>query len=281
MSRLLLTFFALQMAWVSALPNPEKIRELERKLPLATDTVRVNILNKLSGLYVSTNLKYADSLADAAFSLLKTMDYQAGSIRNFNHLSYIKSSLGQFEIGLDFSDEAISQSTLLGDKNLLAESYDYRFMLLFQQGNNAEAQKYAQLCNDKAQEAENIRLMAKSYDNLGIIHGIKGQHTEAIELFLKSLEAYEKLGNDANISVALMHLGHTFELAGNYNKALEYLKRSLEINKKTGNKFNEGWGLVNIGVVYSRMNQLDTALAYYEASLIIAEEIKNHRYKLT
>lgn len=281
MTRTLSIFFICLATLTSVLANSKKIEELERKLRKATDTTRVNILNELSGLYASSDLNHADSLAKEASALLERIDYTAGRINNLNHLSYIKSSLGQFDLGLDFSDEAIQTSKLFDDKQLLADSYDYRFMLLFQKGDYSEAQIYAELSNTFAEEAGSVRLIAKSYDNLGILQGIKGNHSGAIEFFMKSLEAYEQVGDDSKISLALMHLGHTFELAGNLNKALEYLKRSLQINKKIENKYNEGWTLVNIGVVYSRMNQVDSALTYYEASLALAEQINNHRLILT
>lgn len=74
---------------------------------------------------------------------------------------------------------------------------------------------------------------------MGIIKGINGQHTEALEYFLESLKLFEEAGDASKIGMALMHVGHTFELAGNYEKALDYLKRSLEVNRQTGNKFNE------------------------------------------
>ena len=281
MIRTILTLFLWLFLIISAYSNAEKIQDLEKKLAIAKDTSRVNILNELSGLYASSDLVHADSLAKEALTLLETIDFPTGKIENYNHLAYIKSSLGKFDEGLEYSEIAIQISDLLDDKQLLAESYDYRFMLLFQKGDYSEAQKYAALSNSLAQEVGSLRLIAKSYDNLGILQGIKGKHSEAIEFFMKSLESNEQLGDNSKISIALMHLGHTFELAGNFNKALEYLKRSLEINKKIENKYNEGWTLVNIGVVYSRMNQVDTALTYYEASLDIAEEINNHRLILT
>ena len=281
MIRTFLTNIFVFIVWFSAIADSEKIAALEKKLVKATDTAKVNTLNELSSLYASSNLNYADSLAKVAKGLLESIDFPRGEINNLNHLSYINSSLGQYEEALEYSQSAIELSESLRDQHLLAQSYDHEFMVYFQKGDNSNGKISAENCNRIARENGDTRLIAKSYDNLGILKGMKGEHSQAIEYFMKSLTAFEELGDKSKISLALMHIGHTFELAGSYEKALEYLKRSLEINKEVGNKYNEGWTLVNIGVVYSRINQVDAALTYYEKSLQIAEEINNHRLILT
>lgn len=259
----------------------DKIVELEKKLLKATDTSRVNALNELSSLYANLDLNHADSLIREADLLLQNIDYSKGKINNLNQLSYINSSLGKYEEAFGNAKEAIELSKSIGDKQLLARSYDQEFMVFFRKGENVEASVSAEKANEIAQEIGDKKLIAKSYDNLGILKGMKGQHSEAIEYFMKSLAAYETLNDKSKISLALMHIGHTFELAGSYDKALEYLKRSLALNKEFADKYNEGWALVNIGVVYGRMNEIDTALVYYKKSLEIAEEINNHRLILT
>lgn len=250
-------------------------------MPAATDTSRVNILNKLTGLYISSNLHKSDSLAKIVSGMLDVIDYQTGRIENYNHLAYINGSLGKFDDALDFSEKAIQLSKSSSNKEWLAKSYDYRFVLLFQKGEYGEAQKYTDSCIAIAEKESFTFLLAKSYDNQGILLGLKGRHSEAVEYFMKSLEVSEEIGDDNRISTALMHLGHTFELAGNYQKAMEYLKRSLKIHQTTENKFNEAWALVNIGVTYSRLNELDTALTYYQTALELAEQINDRRLILT
>ena len=281
MTRIILPLLLSILTLSNVFGDPQDIERLEKKLGNSTDTARVSILNDLSGLYASSDLDHADSLANAALLLLQSLDFPEGQVINFNRLAYISSSLGKNELGLTYSEKAVQLSEELNNQQLLAESYDNLFMIHFRKGDNAEAKIAADKMYEVANGLSSIRLIAKAYDDLGILEGIKGQHTEAIEYFMKSLQHYEELEDDAKISIAMMHLGHTFELAGSYNEALDYLKKSMEINQKTGNKYNEGWALVNIGVVLSRLNQLDTALIYYKRALIIAEEINNHRLILT
>lgn len=281
MNRLILVILAMQLVWLPARSNTDKIRELERKLPAATDTARINILNKLTGLYISINMNKSDSIARTVSVMLDDMNYNAGRIENYNHLAYINGSTGKFDDAFDYSEKAIQFSKTHAQKELLAKSYDYRFTLLFLKGEYGEAQYYADSCLAIAVEESFEFLVAKSYDNLGVLLGLKGKHSEAVEFFIKSLDAFENIGDDNRISTALLHLGHTYELAGNYQTALEYLKRALISIRKTGNKYNEGWAMVNIGVTYSRLNELDTALAYYYKALVLAEQINDQRLMLT
>ena len=281
MIRTLLTLLISSVFWLSSLADSKKIRALEKSLTSATDTLRINILNELSSIYASIDLEHADSLAEEARAFLEGIDFPKGKIMNLNHFSDISSSKGHYQEALNYVNDAIELSKSIADTHLLAQSYDYEFMVFFRKGENIEAKKSAEKTNEFALEIGDTELIAKSYDNLGIVKGIKGQHSEAIEYFMKSLTAYEELGDKTKISLALMHIGHTFELAGSFDKALEYLERSLQLNKEVENKYNEGWTLVNIGVVYSRMNKVDTAISYYQRSLTIAEEINNHRLILT
>ena len=152
---------------------------------------------------------------------------------------------------------------------------------ILKKGDYQKALEAAEKSVSIAEETNSLGLLAKGNDNIGIIKGVNGLHSEAIEYFMKSLQYYEEIGEEREIALSLLHLGHTFELAGNYEKALEYLKRSLEINKRTGNSFNIAWALVNIGVTYSRLNMIDTALNYYERSLEISEQLKDQRLILT
>ncbi len=103
LTRTILPLLLCSFIWTSIIADPGKIVELEKRLAKATDTTRINILNELSGLYASSDLIHADSLAREALNLLDHMSYPEGKIINFNHLTYIKGSLGKYDIGLDFS----------------------------------------------------------------------------------------------------------------------------------------------------------------------------------
>jgi signal transduction histidine kinase/DNA-binding response OmpR family regulator len=258
-----------------------EIDQLENKLLTAKDTAKINITIRLSNLYSSIDLDHADSLAMEALEQLKQHDYQEGYVKCYNSISYIKTSIGEYNQGLEYCQKALILSEKIGNKELIAQSYNQLFNVHFKKGENDQAEIAAQKSIAIAEEINSTKLLAEGKDHLGILRGIKGDHTEAIKYFMESLRLYQELQDDSRIGLALVHIGHTFELAGNYNKALEYLKKALVINIKTGNKLNEGWTLVNIGVTYSRRSELDTALVYYKRSLKISEEINDHRLILT
>lgn len=189
--------------------------------------------------------------------------------------------MGNFEEAFILNDSALYLSEKTGNGELSAECYNSLFTLHFKKGAYQQALSAAEKALVIATEANSIQSLAQATDNIGIIKGINGLHTEAIEYFLQALKYFEKTGDQSKAGIALMHVGHTFELAGNYTKALEYLNRSLEISRQTGNSYNEGWALVNIGVVHSRLNQPETALSFYKRSLEIAEQINDLRLILT
>ena len=153
--------------------DPQDIERLEKKLVNSADTARVNILNDLSGLYASSDLDHADSLANASLLLLQSLDFPEGQVINFNHLAYISSSLGKNELGLTYSEKAVQLSEEINNQQLLAESYDNLFMIHFRKGDNTEAKIAANKMYKVANELSSVRLLAKAYDDLGILEGKK------------------------------------------------------------------------------------------------------------
>jgi signal transduction histidine kinase/DNA-binding response OmpR family regulator len=263
------------------LPQAPNIDSLRAVILQVEDTARVNVLLESAKNYSTRDLDLADSLIQEALYILEVHDYPEGLIKCWNSLSFIRSSKGNIDEGFGFCEKAIQLSEKLGNKYLIADSYNHLFVVHFKKGDYQKALAAAEKSVIIAEEANSLRLLAKGNDNIGIIKGINGFHSEAIEYFMKSLQYFEEIGDEKEIAISLLHLGHTFELAGNYEKALEYLKRSLEINKRAGNKFNIAWALVNIGVTYSRLNMIDTALQYYERSLEISEQLKDQSLILT
>ncbi|MDZ7606435.1 MAG: tetratricopeptide repeat-containing sensor histidine kinase [Cyclobacteriaceae bacterium] len=278
--RLIILTLLLSVLRLDCLADKGSIEQLEQRLVNANDTARITILNDLARNYSSSDLNRAEDLAMEAYALLGKINYPKQKITNYNLLSFIKGSLGKYDLALAYSDTALSLSESK-DRHLLAKSYDARFSLFFMKGDYALAQEAAEKSNAYAIEENDSSLMAKTYDNLGIIKGLKGAHAEAIDYFMKSLQLYESLQDAENIGFALIHIGHTLELAGNFNKAQEYLTKALHQNRMTKNRYNEAWSLLNLGVVYSRKNELDSALLLYEQTLQIAEEINNQRLILT
>ncbi len=276
-----LSVLVFTLAGSGLVAQTKTIEKLERDVATKKDTAKINALSHLTRLYLARNLAHADSLARQTQLLLSDLAYPEGNIRTLNFLAYTTSSLGNYDSAIHYSDDAIRESEELGDAFLSAETYLYRYLVLFKKGDYAAAADVAEKALVHAEESGSAKLLAKANDNIGVVHGIKGEHAEAIKYFLKSLEYSEKINDLAAVSLAYNHLGHTFELAQNYEKALEYLGKAVETCEKTNDLYNLGWTMVNLGVVYSRVNRADTALVIYLRALPIAEQLKDQRLLLT
>ncbi|HIK50279.1 MAG TPA: CHAT domain-containing protein, partial [Oscillatoriales cyanobacterium M59_W2019_021] len=108
---------------------------------------------------------------------------------------------------------------------------------------------------------------------LGIEHYQRGEFTEAIAAWQRSLARSRTLGNRQNEAAALGNLGIAHRVLGDYVRAIEYLNEALRIKRELAERQGEGQLLVNLGNVYENLGEYDRTLQFYENSLPILQEV--------
>ncbi len=117
------------------------------------------------------------------------------------------------------------------------------------------------------------KLIMLCLNNIGIIYTELGEHSDALEYFLRC-EMYlnnEMPDNDKNYSNTISNIGNLYEKLGNFEKALEYHERALNNRRKIGDRQGEASSLHNLGVMYVAMGEYETGLEYATQSLAIRE----------
>jgi tetratricopeptide (TPR) repeat protein len=120
-------------------------------------------------------------------------------------------------------------------------------------------------------------LVAKVYNNIGVLYGKKGDYDTALDYHKKSLDIKEKvLGTEhPDTATAYNNIAGIYKSKGDYDTALDYYKKSLDIKEKvlgtehpsTATAYN------NIGQIYSSKGDYDTALYYYKKAVAIWEKV--------
>lgn len=117
--------------------------------------------------------------------------------------------------------------------------------------------------------------LGDAWNNLGYLSSQKGNFTQALEHYEKSLQLRESIGDFKGIANSLNSMGLSNRNLGEYSKALELYQKSLTFQEKTGNKKSLANTLNNIGLLLSDQGDYRASLEYYEKSLKIQREIGN------
>ncbi|CAF1072341.1 unnamed protein product [Rotaria sp. Silwood1] len=145
--------------------------------------------------------------------------------------------------------------------------------LLIKMGNFDSAEEvYKILSYETPKDNETVR--ASRFYYLGEIKCHKGNYTEALEFYQKSLEIREKClpSNHPDLAATYNGIGLIHDNMGEYAKALEFYQKSLDIQQTSisSNQPKLAETYNNIGAVYLHLGDIWKALEFYQNSLEIS-----------
>jgi serine phosphatase RsbU (regulator of sigma subunit) len=130
----------------------------------------------------------------------------------------------------------------------------------------------------KANASERAALLlskASALNNIGIIKAEQGHIPEAIDYYLKSLQAHIDNKNKIGIASAYHNLGFTYDNSGDVPMAMEYYHKALKIQEELGDKGEIAMTINDIGYLYETQGDITRALDYYNKSLAYRRETKD------
>lgn len=108
------------------------------------------------------------------------------------------------------------------------------------------------------------------YKNLGLAHYVKGEYSQVLEHWEKSLSIFQEINDASGISNLLNNIGAVYQTKGDDPRALDYFIKSVRIAEEIQDSSRIGTAYLNIGTVYS-----NAETTYKEAfeSYLRAQEI--------
>ena len=104
-----------------------------------------------------------------------------------------------------------------------------------------------------------------------------GKFADAISVYTFAQSIAEKIGDRAEVALALDRTGNAYFRQDDFTKALEYHRRSLEIREQLGDKKAIAETLHNTGLVYQWQDEYDRAMEFYRKALALREEVGDRR----
>lgn len=133
-----------------------------------------------------------------------------------------------------------------------------------------------QICRILLQQETDESKNAWLYSRLGLYKKYQKEYAEAIRLFKKSIQIFEKYSpNDRNLVASYVNIGLVYKEKCEYTMALSYFEKGRAIQQQIlpSNHPDLALSYNNIGLVYSNMGQYVNAISSYETALEIQQRI--------
>ncbi len=178
---------------------------------------------------------------------------------------------GERDEARELSHRSYTIATEIGDDVLAGEALNTLANFVLESGALEEAR--TRYLGALVLAGTNPQLRGRIEQNLGILANIRGEHSEALLHYRRSLAAFESSGEDRGCAIAYHNLGMVSADRQLWEDADRYFRRSLEITRQVGDVHLEGLCLLNHAEVHVARQRFEEARSNAEAALGIFEQL--------
>lgn len=307
--RLLLLFLFVS---ICAFSQQETIDSLENKLEKARGDSKIEILEKLSNLYMAESPQkaletahkayyyatYTDNsslLADTYCNLgsllfqtssfdsanyyfrlaLKTCETNEQSAKVLDNLGVLYKDLSNYDSALVFHNQALRLQQTLGNRDEVATCYKNIGNVYMQMSKFDDALEYYNLSLEQRELEENQKAIAILYNSMSSAYVGLRKYADALKYLNQAVEIQNTLGNKSEEAYSLNGIGNFYFHLKVYDKAQEYYTRSLDIRKGLNDKNDVAASLFNIATVHRDLGNVRESLKYYNQALELRQQTNN------
>jgi signal transduction histidine kinase len=272
--RVILLFFFI-LNFISTSKSASQADSLEQSLKTATDTNKVNILNKLSMQYFESNGPKAIEFARQAIELSKTLNFQIGIVKAYNNIGIVHDVTGKYDSALYNYGLSLELSTKLNNKKQMANTLNNIGLVHWNKGEFDNALDYYLKSLKLFEDIDNKKGVANTLSNIGLIYTDLKKYKEALDYHIRALKMREQINDQYGIGVSQNNIGLTYGYMKEYALALEYVKKALVTKQHNNDLYGQGITLSDIGVIYGGFKKYDLAIEYQLQSLAIRSKLND------
>lgn len=268
---------------IAALHEQEGHIDLAIKYYLSIDKYKKNTelhkyiidsLNKVASIYLGkNNINRTVHYIKKIQAMLEGMDYLSGTLKCQGILASVYDIRQEYDKVQTICNSYLELCTGENEE-LKAIFYNHRGLAYLRSGRVQEAllifEENIEVCN----KHNNINVLIKSLNNIGVIYGDYYQDDDkAIKYFLDIKDICEK-NNMSNREVdALVNIGATYFSKEQYKLSLQYFIEALEKCEKYEYESNIFYCYSSLSSVYLKLGDYDNAFKYYE---LCNKELENY-----
>ncbi len=217
----------------------------------------------------ATEKSVSTSLDSLWIHFIESIDYEKDLESNFfNHLD--KLQIEEEDTYKRFCQEAIGICQERQSPKLELQLSGHLSNFYLQQDSLLSALKYSKRILQLT-PLEDFENHAVTYNKMGIIHGSLGNSKEAIDYYLKSVEAYAAQSTTQQLQTyPLGNIANLYFESGNLERARYYNLKALNYSlqlEETERSYNLFYDYYRLGNIFKEQNQLDSTKYYYNKSI--------------
>lgn len=220
--------------------------------------------------------------AHQANELAMRVNYAKGEVQSLICLGDAYNVIGEYDKGLNNLKKAleISQNGSF-KKSQIAAIYFNLGTTLELKGELLSSLEYLFKAIETLESTKPIQYdgVGSILTNISIVYKKNKQYHKAIEYCYKSLEAYQKTGNESKYATVYSNIASNLIELHDYKKALTHYKKALNYALSSKNNKNVCTSTSGIGLVYQNWGKYDEALKFHFKAYQIAQKNGYKRYE--
>jgi DNA-binding winged helix-turn-helix (wHTH) protein/tetratricopeptide (TPR) repeat protein len=186
-------------------------------------------------------------------------------------------SLGDFKQELGYSDGAIRNGALLGERLLVARAWTKKSWALRRLGQTTEATRGLLEAKEIFSEAGDMQGVASVLRLVGGAQSEQGEFAQAERTYQEAIVIFRRIGDRRALAMSINGLAIAHYERGDLRAAKALDEQYLEIEREVGSKINAAGALGNIANVEDAQGNLAEARRLNEESLKIFTEVGDQR----
>jgi tetratricopeptide (TPR) repeat protein len=258
-----------------------EIDSLQKALPAAADSQKVQMLNDLSWYYKAIgSFDTAALCAQRAGALAAKLGDSKGLYVSYNNLgsarmyqSNYAEALKNYFACLRLQEEILPNGKARASEKSIATCYNNIGNVYFLQRNYPQALSYHLKSMQVREKTGDKRGMADSYNNIGLVYDGMGDREKALQYFRRCLEHYLEMEDARGISTSYQNIGSVHGAAGRNRLAIENYQAALSIQQEVDDQQGMATSYANLGTAYAHLRSFSEAKQYLLKSLALARQL--------
>jgi tetratricopeptide (TPR) repeat protein len=213
----------------------------------------------------------------AVIDLTASEGDQGARSQAFRRLSVLHHLRAEPAIAADLCQRSREVAVQAGAHDLAADASNTLAGFALERGDLGDAGQQYRSALELA--GKNPALVAKIEQNLGIIANIRGQWTEALDHYHRSLEAYQSISDQRGCAIAHHNLGMIYAKQKQWQEADRHYRNSHGLAEAVGDRHLGGLAAMNRAEVRLAIDDYDGARSGAEQALQIFNEVEARRDK--
>ncbi|MBN1970585.1 MAG: tetratricopeptide repeat protein [Candidatus Delongbacteria bacterium] len=170
-------------------------------------------------------------------------------------------TIGEWDTAATIYEKILENKAL--QENLKAKTWRQFGTIMMRRGFYDKAEEYFTSAIVISEKIKDLKELANSTANIGIVYKIIGKIKLALDCYKTSLDIFNKIDDEAGYARVVGNLGIIYKDTGDYEKAIECYNKKIQISLKYNNVKELAFAYGNLGIVHEELSEFDKAKYYY------------------